>query len=136
MALNATIGVVIFKLSGENFRQIVPADYTSLGPFAKNTMPLKYPRATTRGERSFVQGEQCHTCGSWEPNMYADHVGPRGSLIAPQCPNCSCTQGGYVRQGKNTTLPNHIGQEGGGMDHGFHIGRFGMGRKIQNETNH
>jgi RHS repeat-associated protein len=108
MAIDAAFSMFTFKLSGANFRQIVPADYTSLGPFADKTMPSKYPNKTTVTERSFVQGEQCHTCGEYAPKMIADHVPPRGPVIAPQCPACSCRQGGLVSQGKNAILPNHI----------------------------
>jgi len=85
---------------------------------AKSAPEAPYRRpsgATTRAQRESVQGQPCVDCGLVPERAYADHKKPlveeyyeTGTIdrdrmrslgaVQPQCPSCSASQGGRLRQ--------------------------------------
>ncbi len=121
MAIDAATSLLMFRVTAQ-FRQIPPSNMTSLGAFGRSrwTIPARNALRTTPAERAAIDQigkvHGCHTCGTRTPQpipgrttlFNADHVPPRGPILAPQCPPCSNTQGGLVGQGMDRIQPNHI----------------------------
>jgi RHS repeat-associated protein len=111
MAIDAALSIFLFKVGAAEFRQIPPSAMTGLGAFGRTnrTIPASNPLRTTAKERAAIQHlGPCHTCGSTAPKYYADHVPPRGPILAAQCPTCSNRQGGFWAHGQSPLMPNHI----------------------------
>lgn len=130
-----TVGLVTFKLLGGRFWSISPSSYTSLGSFARFSIPASENYATQFQRQQIERIGSlwgCHTCGNravfqlkGNVKFHADHIPPISVAkqmnsrlwrrlfhiqvkhrFYPQCVKCSNEQGGILRQATSALQTN------------------------------
>lgn len=89
LVVDAALAGFAWKVSGQRFSAIAPADYTSIGPWGDDIIPSSNPRRVTPAERAKIQdlggANGCHTCGASSPggngSWVGDHIPPREDQI-------------------------------------------------------
>lgn len=125
------VGLTAFKLLGGRFWAISPSSFTTVGSFARWSIPCGEKYATS-SQRAMVEkmGRKwgCHTCGSrmlakrfGKHRFVGDHMPPKSVAVQmntswlrrlgllpkvqfrfyPQCANCSNTQGSILSKASN-----------------------------------
>ena len=127
----AFVGLIVFKLMAGRFWAVAPSSFTSLGSFARASLPASSNSYASSSQRAAIERigslSGCHTCGSRmmfsigkKVSFHADHMPPNAVVkqmnenwfrkktgmfvkqrFYPQCTNCSGIQGGILASASN-----------------------------------